>query len=137
LDAPNTLISEDIPEDSENPGPVIKIVGKSHKRITTDENKHVMVLYCTPGVQQCEEFYPIWNQLAQELQEFPDVLMGKMNLSKNKAADLGEIKYMPLVILYPTDHKEGIRHYGTMKLEDLKTFVDKEVNYYSFKKSDL
>ena len=60
-EAPNTLRSEEIPDyDSIDFGPVLKIVGKNHKKITKDPKKHVMVLYCSPGVSWCEEFYPVW-----------------------------------------------------------------------------
>ena len=60
-----------------------------------------------------------------------------MNIALNKAVDLGDITVIPEVILYPIDHKEGIKHWGTMNLQELKAFVDEEVNYYSYKKEDL
>jgi protein disulfide-isomerase A1 len=117
--------SQEVPlPDTENGVKVI--VGKNHQEIVLDNSKVVVVLYYAPEHPKCAEFLPKYERLAKETRKWPDLTIGKFDLSKNEVEGL-KVKMVPLLKIFPKDQKSGIVYSGEMIKSDIKDALRKYV----------
>jgi len=118
---------------SEEPVPHTKgvrvLVGKDHEEITKDPTKNVFVEYYAPWCGHCKELAPKWDQLAESFEGVPNVVIAKMDATKNEAGDV-HITGFPTLVLYPAAEPgasvkgPSVRFEGAREVEDLKAFVE-------------
>lgn len=96
------LKSEDPP--AEQNEPVKVVVGTTFKDIVLDENKDVLIEFYAPWCGHCKELAPIWEQVAKDLADVPNLVLAKFDATANEVEDL-EIAGFPTIKFYPRDNK--------------------------------
>lgn len=76
------LKSEEIPAD--NSEPVKIVVGKNFKDIVLNENDDVLMEYYAPWCGHCKKLAPIWDQVAADLKDVPNLVLAKMDSTANE-----------------------------------------------------
>lgn len=132
------LKSAEIPAD--NSDPVKIIVGKTFHSMVLDNDKDVLIKYYAPWCGHCKKLAPIWEQLATELKDVPNLVIGKFDATANEVEGL-EIRGYPTLKFYPAGSKpEGIDYEGDRGVEDFKNWLkEKSIHYkkYLENKSEL
>jgi protein disulfide isomerase len=108
------LKSDPIPVDNE--GPLIQVVGKSFEDIVMDPTKDVFVKFYAPWCGHCKKLAPVWEELAQEMKDYKDLVIAKFDATTNEALGVS-IRSYPTIVLYPRDHKEGVKYEGDRSKE--------------------
>ena len=114
------LKSDPIP--ANNNGPLVQVVGKTFDEIVMDPTKDVFVKFYAPWCGHCKSLAPAWEQLAQDMSEYKDMVIAKFDATTNEAIGVN-IKSYPTIMLYPRDFKEGIKYEGDRDLEMFKTYL--------------
>ena len=76
------LKSEEIPAD--NSEPVKIVVGKNFKDIVLNENDDVLMEYYAPWCGHCKKLAPIWDQVAADFKDVPNLVLAKMDSTANE-----------------------------------------------------
>jgi len=86
--------------------------------------------YYAPWCGHCKKLAPIWDELATELKDVPNLVIGKMDSTANEV-DGVEIRGYPTLKFYPKDGKKNpIDFDGERALDDLRNFLkDKSASY--------
>jgi protein disulfide-isomerase-like protein len=71
-----------------------------------DESKDVLVKYYAPWCGHCKKLAPIWDQLAQDLADIPNLVIAKFDSTANEV-DGVEIKGYPTLKFYPKGNKQN------------------------------
>jgi len=122
------LKSEDIPK--ENNEPVKVIVGRQFNEIVNNNENDVFVEYYAPWCGHCKKLAPIWDELALELKDVPNLVLGKMDATANEV-DGVEIRGYPTLKFYPKDGKKNpIDFDGERAIEDLRNFLKEKSTAY-------
>lgn len=78
------------------------------------------MMFYTPWCGHCKVLLPIWNQLASDLKDVPNLMIGKLDFTENEVHNL-EIQAYPTIKLYPKGKKsDPISYDGGRELEDFK-----------------
>lgn len=77
------LISEDIPET--NTEPVKVVVGKNFNDVLLQKDKDVFLEVYAPWCGHCKQFEPIYTEFAESMKSNPNVLVAKMDGTKNES----------------------------------------------------
>lgn len=105
-----------------------------------DNEKDVLVKYYAPWCGHCKKLAPIWDQVAEELKDVPNLVIGKFDATTNEV-DGVDIKGYPTLIFYPAGGKGSpINFEGERDSDGIKNFLkEKSANYkkYLEKKSEL
>lgn len=80
------LKSAEPPTDTSEP--VTVVVGKTFKDIVLDENKDVLIEFYAPWCGHCKKLAPIWDQVATDLKNVPNLVIAKMDATANEVEDL-------------------------------------------------
>jgi len=75
------LKSEEVP--AENNEPVKIIVGKNFKEIVLDDEKDVLMEFYAPWCGHCKKLAPIWDQVATDFKDIPNLVLAKMDSTAN------------------------------------------------------
>jgi protein disulfide-isomerase A1 len=115
------LKSEEIPED--NTAPVKTVVGKNFHQIVLDNDKDVLIEYYAPWCGHCKKLAPIWDQLADELKDIPNLTIAKMDATANEVEGV-DIKGYPTLKWYPKgDKKNAVDFDGERDLDSIKAWL--------------
>ena len=117
--------SEELQVDDMENG-IKKIVGSNYRKVISDEEKDVLVLYYTKDHPKCKEFLPVYEKIAKETRKWDGLVLAKFDLDKNEAEGL-KIKMIPHLNLYPKDDKKGIMYQGEFSKVAVKGFLRKYV----------
>ena len=117
--SPN-LKSEPIPES--NAEPVKYIVGKQFEEIVMDETKDVFVKYYAPWCGHCKKLAEPWTELATNMAQYKDLVIGKFDATANEA-DGVEVRGYPTLIFYPKDNKAGVSYDGERDVESFTAWL--------------
>lgn len=118
------LNSEEIPEDWDNQRVKI-LVGKNFEEIARNKTKDVFVHFYASWSSQCEELVPIFEKLAEILEEKnPDVMVAKIDGTKNEVEGL-KIQSFPTLKFFPKNSDEVFDFTGKRTLERLVKFVER------------
>lgn len=115
--------SEEIPTKQDTN--VIKIVAKTHEKITTDPTKDVLVKYYADWCGHCKRMAPTYLELADiyasDNKSSDKVLIAEMNGELNDVPSV-KIEGFPTIILYPAGkNSEPIEYSGG---RDVASFID-------------
>jgi len=122
--------SEPIPESNE--GPVITVVGKTFKDIVYQEGKAVFLELYAPWCGHCKKLAPVWDELAANLQDLPNVVVAKVDATANSLPDEISITGFPTLILFQGTQQNV--YSGARDVDALAAFVRHAV---SGEKEDL
>lgn len=114
-----SLKSEPIPENS---GPLTTLVGLNHDEIVNDPTKDVLVKYYAPWCGHCKKLAPIWDELAESVNDIPDVVIAKFDATANEVKGL-QIRGYPTLKWFPKDNKNGVDYDEGRELADFKMFL--------------
>ncbi|XP_040001067.1 protein disulfide-isomerase [Xiphias gladius] len=118
--------SELIPEGWDKK-PVKELVGMTLEKVAFNPNKTVFVLFYLPYSQESRALFPLWEELAEALQEREDVVVARIDASANDINMSMQGTY-PSLCLFPALYAERVVVYtGKRKLKDLVRFMDKEM----------
>jgi len=115
-----SLKSEPIPES--NAEPVKVIVGKQFEEIVKDETKDVFVKYYAPWCGHCKKLAEPWTELATNIAQYKDLVIGKFDATANEA-DGVEVRGYPTLIFYPKDNKAGVSYDGERDVESFTAWL--------------
>jgi len=115
------LKSDPIP--AENNKPVKTIVGKSFKELVLDSNDDVLVKFYAPWCGHCKKLAPIWEQVAEELKDVPNLVIADFDATTNEVEGL-DIKGYPTLKFYAAGKKSSpIDFDGERGAEDIKNWL--------------
>jgi len=109
--------SEPIPEEQ---GPVLKIVADNFNDIVNNKKQDVFVKYYAPWCGHCKQLAPIWEELAEALEDIPNLVIADMDATANEVEEVSVSSY-PTLIFYPSRKKSGVDHDGGRTVEE---FID-------------
>ena len=115
------LKSEEIPAESNDPLKII--VGKNFQQAVIESNNDVLMKFYAPWCGHCKKLAPIWEQLANDLKDIPNLVIGKFDATTNEVDGL-EIRGYPSLKFYPRGNKANpVEYNGGRELEDFKTWL--------------
>jgi protein disulfide-isomerase A1 len=91
------LLSEDVPEDWDHK-PVKVLVGKNFNQVVNSDKK-TLVMFYAPWCGHCKKLEPLWEQLAEKYEDSKDVIIAKMDSTKNEL-EHSKVKAFPTVKLF-------------------------------------
>lgn len=101
--------SEDIPTD--NNEPVKVLVGNSFQSEVIDNDKFVLVEAYAPWCGHCKKLEPIYNELASKLAKHGNLVIAKMDATKNEFPGLN-VRGYPSIVLYKPGNKKNPINYN-------------------------
>ncbi|XP_064406926.1 protein disulfide-isomerase 2-like [Halichondria panicea] len=119
------LNSEDVPEDW-NEDPVKVLVGKNFHEVVFDETKDVFVEFYAPWCGHCKQLAPIWDDLADHFKDDENIVIAKMDSTKNEVEDI-QVQGFPTLKFIRSGTNEVMDYNGGRTLDDLIEFVEKTV----------
>jgi len=125
----NTInrLSQPIPETQE--GDVVVAVGFNFEDVTKEAKKDVLVLFCCPLEKNCQNFGPIYEELAKKLKSNKDLVIAKTNDKLNDLDDI-KIKKYPTIKLWAQGNKQTpIDYEGENTFEGLAKWLQTQVTY--------
>lgn len=114
------LKSDPIP--AVNDGPLIQVVGKTFDEIVLDATKDVFIMFYAPWCGHCKKLAEPWQQLAEDMKGYKNLVIAKIDATTNEAMGVA-IRGYPTIMLYPRDHKEGVKYEGDRDLAMFKTYL--------------
>ena len=94
-----------------------------------DPTKDVLVKFYAPWCGHCKQLAPVWDELATDLKDVPNLVIAKFDATVNEA-DGVQIRGYPTLKWYPKDDKSGKDFEGDRKVEDFKTFLKDNSSSY-------
>ncbi|XP_013416131.1 protein disulfide-isomerase 2 isoform X2 [Lingula anatina] len=116
------LMSEEVPEDWDK-NPVKVLVGSNFAEVAKDKTKGVFVEFYAPWCGHCKQLAPIWDKLGEHFKDNADVVVAKMDSTKNELEDI-KIQSFPTLKYFPKDSDEVVDYSGERTLEALTKFLE-------------
>merc|ERR1719278_1663893 len=104
------LLSEDIPEDWD------------HKAVNSTE-KNTLVMFYAPWCGHCKKLEPLWEELAEKYKESVDVVIAKMDATKNELEHI-RIRAFPTVKLFLNQVDHAKDYNGERTVDGLVRFIE-------------
>ena len=90
----------------------------NYEKVVLDKKKDVFVMFHAPWCGHCKALAPKWEELANELEEVENLVIGKMDYTANEV-DSVTVNSYPTLIFYPSNKKKkGITYEGNERTED-------------------
>jgi protein disulfide-isomerase A1 len=122
------LKSEDVP--AENNEPVKIVVGKNFKEIVLDDEKDVLMEFYAPWCGHCKKLAPIWDQVAADFKDIPNLVLAKMDSTANEVEGV-EVSGYPTLKFYPRGAKSApVDFDGGREVEDIKNWLKEKSEAY-------
>lgn len=93
-------LSQEVPE-IKYENKVAIVVGKNYRDLLYDKSKTVFMLFYAPWCKYSQEVLPIFDELAYDLREVPNLVFAKINGELNDLSD-EKVKGFPTLRLYQT-----------------------------------
>ena len=107
--------SEPIPEVQ---GPVVMVVADNFKDVVKNKKNDVFVKYYAPWCGHCKKLAPIWEEMAEQLADVPNLVIAEMDATANEVDEV-DVKSYPKLVFYPSRKKSGIDHEGGRTLDEM------------------
>merc|ERR1719183_1517949 len=135
------LKSEAVPESHEGAPFAVDVVGDNFKKVVLNKKTDTFIMYYAPWCGHCKKLKPLWEELADVLQDVPGLVIAKMDATANEVKDLSIGSY-PTLKFYPGKEKKGIDPPKDTNrdvdgfIEYLKENTSKNVDWSSFDADD-
>jgi len=99
-----------------------------------------LVEFYAPWCGHCKKLAPIWDELASNLKDVPNLVIAKMDATANEVEGV-DIKGYPTLKWYPRNNKQGTDYDGERELDNFVSWIKENSgaykDYISEKKSEL
>uniref|UniRef100_A0A8C4QAH5 protein disulfide-isomerase n=1 Tax=Eptatretus burgeri TaxID=7764 RepID=A0A8C4QAH5_EPTBU len=120
------LASQPLPEDWDSL-PVKVLVGENFERVAFDIRKNVFVLFYVPWCGRCKSLVPVWEKLAEQLENRPEVVIAKFDGSANEMHAV-KVHGYPSLRFFPAGKEQQVLSYvGELNLHGFLEYLNKEV----------
>ncbi len=116
------LMSEDVPSDW-NVNPVKVLVGKNFVEVAMDKTKAVFVEFYAPWCDYCKQLAPIWEELGEKFKDRDDIIIAKMDGTKNEPENV-KIPGFPTLKYFGKDDNKEFHYGGEKTLEEFTAFLE-------------
>jgi len=114
------------PDDIEQEGLVVPLIGKTFEEIVYDPKKDVLVEFYAPWCGHCKEFAPEYEKLARKAKisfKNRNLMIAKVDATENDTPL--EISGYPTIYIFPAGKgTEPIKYEGDRDIDDLLDFID-------------
>lgn len=118
------LLSEEIPEDWDHAS-VKTLVGKNFNLVVDQSDKSSLVMFYAPWCGHCKALEPLWNELGEHFKESKDVVIAKMDSTKNEIESF-KIKAFPTIKLFSKGILNVKDYNGERTFEGVLKFVESD-----------
>ena len=98
------------------------LTGSNFDEVVKDKSKNVLVEFYAPWCGHCKQLSPIWDKLAESLEDNEDVVVAKMDATVNELSHT-RVRSFPTIRLYKKDTNEVAEYNGERTLEGLTKFL--------------
>jgi len=116
------LMSDAIPEDW-NENPVKILVGENFAEVALDSTKDVLVEFYAPWCGHCKQLAPIYEELAEHFEGDENVVIAKMDSTKNEVEE-ATVRSFPTLKFWKKGDNEMVDYSGDRTLEAMIQFVE-------------
>jgi len=126
---PLFIKSEPIPEPSDKALKVV--VAKTFDEIIMDPSTEALVKFYAPWCGHCKKLAPVWEELAEELKDVPNLVIAKLDATANDVQGLA-VKGYPTLNFYSMDetNKNGKTYGGERDIAGFKDYLKKNSKAY-------
>jgi len=118
------LMTEKLPADWDSK-PVKVLTGENFDQIVAQADKFVFVEFYAPWCGHCKQLSPIWDQLAERFQQFPNIIVAKVDSTANELTSVS-VQSFPTLKLFNGADKEPKEYSGARDLFHLSEFLAQE-----------
>eukprot|EP00002_Diphylleia_rotans_P036622 TRINITY_DN808_c0_g1_i1.p1 TRINITY_DN808_c0_g1~~TRINITY_DN808_c0_g1_i1.p1 ORF type:complete len:498 (-),score=115.39 TRINITY_DN808_c0_g1_i1:230-1723(-) len=120
--------SEQIPEQNDDE-PVTIVVGDSYEDVVINSDSDVFVEFYAPWCGHCKALAPIWEELAEVVSEYDNLVIAKIDATANDVAGI-EVQGYPTLFYYSAKNKQTpVEYEGDRTLEDLLNFIKENASF--------
>ena len=115
--------TEPVPETNDEPVKVV--VGSMFESIVLDLEKDVMIEVYAPWCGHCKNLAPIYDELAADMKNYGNVVIAKMDGTKNDVPAKAnfKVKGFPTLKFFKSGTNEMLDYNGARTLEAMKKFI--------------
>lgn len=115
---------------ADNSEPVKVVVGKTFRELVTDNDNDVLIKYYAPWCGHCKKIAPIWDQVAADLKDVPNLTIAKFDATANEVEGL-DIRGYPTLKFYSAGSKGSPTDYdGERGADDIKAWLKEHSKAY-------
>jgi protein disulfide-isomerase A1 len=95
-----------------------------------DDDKDVLMEFYAPWCGHCKKLAPIWDQVAADFKDIPNLVLAKMDSTANEVEGV-EVSGYPTLKFYPRGQKSApIDFDGGREVEDIKNWLKEKSTAY-------
>ena len=113
--------SEPVPE--KNDEPVYVVVADSWKDVVENKDKDVLIEQYAPWCGHCKALAPVLDELATELKDAENIVIAKMDATKNDAPAAYKASGYPTLHFFAAGSDKGVPYEGGRTKEDFLKFL--------------
>ena len=114
--------SQPIPKQKK--GPVTVVVAKNFDQIVLDKTKDVLIEFYAPWCGHCQKLEPKYKKLAKNMQQYPNVVIAKMDATANDVPTNFKVDGFPTIYFAPSNDKENpIKYEGEREMKNFAKFI--------------
>ncbi|KAJ5075454.1 protein disulfide isomerase [Anaeramoeba ignava] len=107
---------------------ILKVAYTTWNKSIIENENNVLVLITSKLHQTCQEFQPIFKQLAKFFEKKNNLIFAQIDISQNDLPDNFHYNFLPSIFLFKKNEKnEPIEFKESKNLEELKKFLLKEL----------
>lgn len=99
------------------------IVGKNFKQVVIDSDDDVFVKFYAPWCGHCKKLAPIWEDLANELANVPNLIIADFDATANEVEDIEIRGYPTLKFFHKGSKNAPVDYDGGRELENFKDWL--------------
>jgi len=119
-----------------NDGPVKVVVGNTFDDIVLDSTKDVLIEFFSPGCNRCNEFEPVYQEVAQKVAKVKNLVIAKIDGIHNDVLAFPVGKF-PTIMFFPAKSKDKpVEYDGEKSVEELVSWLKSNAKWAKWPKVD-